>query len=131
MFTGEEFPNADYYRSDLRKILNTLKKLEPMVEELTAWQVTHEEEYKELKHLIDEFNAGHFTEPFITNLKEWIVNNVNDLISFAIKNVWFGLTDTGYFVAYIPDSWEDIIFNTAGYDIAIEDVDYGRLILSY
>lgn len=53
-------------------------------------------------------------------------------ISEAIKMVFFGLTDTGYFVAYIPDSWDDITFNTTEYDITVPCMtDFGHLVLSY
>lgn len=52
------------------------------------------------------------------------------LISQAIKNVWFGLTDTGYFVAFIPDSWRDIMFATTGYDTTVPtQLNYGHLVL--
>lgn len=46
--------------------------------------------------------------------------------------VFFGLTDDGYFVAYIPENWDDITFNTTGLDIDIPiQPDYGHLVLSY
>lgn len=52
------------------------------------------------------------------------------LIAKAIKNVWFGLTQTGYFVAYIPDSWRDIMFATTGYDTTVPtQLEYGHLCL--
>lgn len=56
---------------------------------------------------------------------------LKDLIEKAIKNVWFGLTQSGYFVAYIPDSWSEITFNTTGLDINVPNVEYGHLVLSY
>lgn len=37
----------------------------------------------------------------------------------------------GHFVYYIPESWHDIQFNTTGYDVVIDDYDYGHLVLSY
>jgi hypothetical protein len=47
-----------------------------------------------------------------------------------IKTVWFGLTDDGYFVAYIPESWQDVTFRTTGYDITTELMpDFGHLVL--
>ena len=46
--------------------------------------------------------------------------------------VFFGLTDSGYFVAYIPDGWDEIIFNTTGLDIQLDlEPEYGHLVLSY
>lgn len=52
------------------------------------------------------------------------------LISKAIKNVWFGLNQEGYFVAYIPESWRDIMFATTGYDTVVPtELEYGHLVL--
>ena len=46
--------------------------------------------------------------------------------------VFFGITDDGYFVAYIPESWDDITFNTTGLDINLPiQPEYGHLVLSY
>lgn len=57
---------------------------------------------------------------------------IESYISEAIKMVFFGLTDAGYFIAYIPDSWSDITFNTTGYDITVPCIsEYGHLVLSY
>lgn len=53
------------------------------------------------------------------------------IIEKSIKNVWFGLTQSGYFVAYIPESWSDIKFATSGYDTIANNVNYGHLILKY
>ena len=65
-------------------------------------------------------------------LHDWLSRNAFDIIGEMVKMVFFGLTDTGYFVAYIPESWSDIIFNTTGYDITLDLMpDYGHLVLSY
>lgn len=126
------YPYTNMSDTNLDWVITTLKTLERDIVTYVGWKEEHEQEYLELKKIIDDFNDGKFTDEFIESLKLWIVNNVNDLISYAIKNVWFGLTDSGYFVAYIPDSWNDIIFNTIGYDIDVEDsTNYGRLCLSY
>ena len=45
--------------------------------------------------------------------------------------IFVGLSDNGYIVFYVPESWKDIIFNTTGYDISIPDMDYGHLVLSF
>lgn len=52
------------------------------------------------------------------------------LISMAIRNVWFGLNQEGYFVAFIPESWRDIMFATTGYDTTVPTMlEYGHLVL--
>lgn len=70
-------------------------------------------------------------------VQDWI-NNYNT--SFAEKiieehlatMIFVEINQAGYFVYYIPDSWDDITFHTTGYDIIIEDApEYGRLVLSY
>lgn len=69
---------------------------------------------------LDELTSGDYSEI------------LERYISEAIKMVFFGLTDTGYFVAYIPDSWDDITFNTTEYDITVPCMtDFGHLVLSY
>lgn len=126
------YPNNSTEVRNLDWIIKHCNEFIESINSIDGWIEQHEKEYNDLKKIIDDFNNGEFTDDFIESLKSWIVNNVNDLISYAIKNVWFGLTDSGYFVAYIPDSWNDIIFNTIGYDIDVEDsVNYGRLVLSY
>ena len=126
------YPNNSTEVRNLDWIIKHFNEFIESINSIDGWIEQHEKEFNDLKKIIDDFNNGKFTDDFIESLKSWIVNNVNDLISYAIKNVWFGLTDSGYFVAYIPDSWNDIIFNTIGYDIDIEDEEnYGRLALSY
>lgn len=77
------------------------------------------------------------TNQIDSELKE-LIENINDYMEkwveeyFSMKTVWFGLTDDGHFVAYIPDSWEDIIFNTTGYDITVSlQPEFGHLVLSF
>lgn len=45
---------------------------------------------------------------FLTDLQETILAYVHNTAKF----VTFGLDKNGYFIAYIPDSWSDIIFST-------------------
>lgn len=57
---------------------------------------------------------------------------IYQIVANAIKNVFFGLTMNGYFVAYIPESWDDITFETTGWDVDIPShPEYGHLVLSY
>ena len=45
--------------------------------------------------------------------------------------IFVEITDDGYIIYYIPDSWQEITFNTSGLDIAIPSVDDNHLVLSY
>lgn len=72
----------------------------------------------------------------VDQVQEWINNfdtsYLEELIAQYIATMIFvEISDAGYFVYYIPESWEDITFNTTGLDITIPDTDYGRLVLSY
>lgn len=76
----------------------------------------------------EKFKESGFIDYYEALIERWINQNMERLISLSIKQVYFGLTLDGYFVAYIPDSWDEIIFDTgANYG---EDT-YGRLILRW
>lgn len=126
-----EFPNTRTYDSDLGWLIKTVKKLVDCCNEMTDWKDTHEEQYKELKKLYDDIVAGNFPKSITDAFSNWMRKNAFDLVGELVKNVFFGLTSEGYFVAYIPESWSDIIFETSGFDVIISDVDYGHLILNY
>ena len=66
-------------------------------------------------------HVGSYDE-VIQTLNNWIAENQPELDDFeALYNI----------VAYIPDGWDDIIFNTTGYDITIADTDFGHLTLNF
>lgn len=66
----------------------------------------------------------------LNSLTETVVETVENY--FSMKTVYFGLTDSGHFTAYIPDTWRDIVFNTSEYDIYLElQPEFGHLILSF
>lgn len=58
-------------------------------------------------------------------LKKWVEEFISTMIFVEIS-------DAGYIVYYIPETWKDITFNTTGLDIILKDYpEYGRLVLSY
>lgn len=87
----------------------------------------------ELKKILDNYGSRIDTlEEEVNKIMSGDYSFIYEIISKAIKNVFFGLTQSGYFVAYIPDSWDEITFNTTGYDIETDiQKDYGHLVLSY
>lgn len=86
------------------------------------------EELEALQAEFEEFKASGFEDYYEEQLHQWILDHMPDIIRQSIMMVWFGLTLDGYFVAYIPNSWEEIIFDTgANYGTP----EYGRLMLYY
>ena len=81
--------------------------------------------------LIDEFekfkDTGFF-DYYADQLEKWIEANMKWIFERFCKMVFFGLTKDGYFCAYIPDSWSDIVFDTGA---IYGTYPYGRLILRY
>ena len=72
----------------------------------------------------------------LNQVQYWIDHLATDYIEKIIQEhlatmIFVGISDAGYIVYYIPDTWDDITFNTTGLDIVIEDYDYGHLVLSY
>ena len=77
-----------------------------------------------LQKQIDEFDTT------------YIEKLINDKLANMIY-VW--ISDAGYIIYYIPESWNDIQFNTTGLDITndqliddkhVANYDYGHLVLS-
>lgn len=77
-----------------------------------------------LKKQIDEFDT--------TYIEKLIKDKLANMIY-----VW--ISDAGYIIYYVPESWDDISFNTTGLDIQNEQLadnghvanyEYGRLVLS-
>lgn len=125
-----EFPHTRTYDSDLGWLIKTVKSLLECCESMQEWKTQHEEEYDQLKQLYDDIMNGTFPPALVEAFNKWAKANMPELLTEMVKSVWFGITDDGYFVAYIPDSWDEVIFNTTGLDIVIADYDYGHLVLS-
>lgn len=82
----------------------------------------------ELQKEFQEFKENGFDDYYAQQVEEWIGDNLEYIFEHVVKQVYFGLTEQGYFVAYIPQSWNDIIFDTG----MVYSLDtYGRLILRW
>lgn len=93
----------------INNLINTNNQIIEYVDELKA-------ELKVVQEWIDNFD---------TSYAESIIRE------YLATMIFVRISDAGYFVYYIPESWDDITFNTTGLDITIPDTDYGRLVLSY
>lgn len=73
-------------------------------------------------------------------IDEFDTTYIEKLIKDKLANMLYAcISDAGYFIYYIPESWNDVSFNTTGLDISNEELannghvanyEYGRLVLS-
>ena len=72
----------------------------------------------------------------LASVQDWIANYNTAFAEKVIADylatmIFVEISDAGYIVYYIPESWHDITFNTTGLDISIPGTDNNRLVLSY
>ena len=88
-----------------------------------------QELYSALVDEFDEFKESGFLDYYEQQIREWVDRNLPRIFEDFLKiAVFFGLTLDGYFVAYIPKTWEEITFDTGS---VYGNDEYGRLILQY
>ena len=119
-----EFPHTRTYDSDLGWLIAHVNKLLECCD-------TAEEKLDTLMKFYNDINSGNFPESVVNAFQRWMRDNLVNLVGDLVKGVYFGLTTDGYFVAYIPDHWDDIRFNTSGYDLQLAGYSFGHLVLSY
>lgn len=122
---------TDFHELNLDWLIASVKQLLIEMDNMEEWKAQHIEEYEQLKKLYDDIISGNFTPEMEEALYKWTTAHTVEIIGKAIKTVFFGINDDGYFVAYIPDSWSDIVFGTSGLDTFPEGVDFGHLTLTY
>ena len=83
---------------------------------------------KELQDQFKKFMESGFDDYYREQIEKWFNDNAFNIYKLIAKQVYFGLTDTGYFCAYVPDSWKEITFDTGA---VFGRSDYGRLILKF
>lgn len=117
----DNIPWSNFHELNLNWILEVMKKLDISFDELkkaiNAKDAEQDENIKKLQDWVNSFS------------NEYIEQVIQEYIQTA---VFFGLTLDGYFVAYIPETWDDITFGTTGLDIEVPcEPEYGHLVLSY
>lgn len=120
--------DVDSHEERIKKLCLMLHKLVEYADYLGENINLDHAAIEQLQEQFQKFINGEFTEYYEQKIYEWIQANFAELISAGIKQVYFGLTDDGYFCAYVPDSWSDISFDTGA---VYGRSDYGRLILKF
>ena len=112
-------PGQDY-KYGLPWIVCRLQELLAYMESNETWKNEHMTEFralkdqvrlilKELEDLQNQIDSGHFPA---TALENWANANMERIIRSIVQYVMFGLTRDGYFIAYIPATWDFIQFDT-------------------
>lgn len=105
------FDKVEHYLDYIAKLMN-------------EWNVEFSEEMQqELAEIWEAVNNG-----LENAVHDWITENMNKIFTTIAKQVYFGLNEQGYFVAYIPEGWDDIVFDTG---MVYGEDTYGRLILRW
>ena len=125
---NNEYPYTDFHELNLSWVITKIKALMDQVKNLEYWRATHEAEYQELKDLYDAIMSGNFPPSIVAAFEDWMYRNAIDLVGKLVKHVYFGLTNDGYFCAFIPENWQDIQFDTVS---NFDDPLFGHLMLIY
>ena len=128
---NNEYPYTDFHELNLSWVIKKVKELLDHMRQIDEWKADYQETVDNLQAFYDDLIAGRYPPEFVDHLKQWISLHGVDIIMELIKMVFFGLTMDGYFVAYIPESWDDIIFGTTGLDDFPAGIEYGHLTLSF
>lgn len=86
------------------------------------------EELDLVKEELEKVKNGDYVSLYIDSLAKWIDQNLQELVGRVVKYIMFGLTNDGYFCAYIPTSWQFLSFDTV---VNVDDPLYGHLILRW
>lgn len=126
-----EYPYTDFHELNLDWILKIVKANKDNIENLYKIFNEWADSADRIKELYQAIVSGNYPEELEDSLIKWVQENAIDIIGDMVNMVFFGLTNDGYFVAYIPSGWEDISFWTSGYDDFPAGVDFGHLTLTY
>lgn len=110
---------ADY----MNKMFETQESFAESLKELNIRQNTIESEFAELKETVtaqldyvteelEKVKNGDYVSLYLDSIQGWIDNNLQSLVGGIVKYVSFGLSNDGYFLAYIPATWDFIKFST-------------------
>lgn len=127
-----EFPHTRTYDNDLGWLIKQCKTNMDAIAVLEEWKNNTQSAIDDLQQLYADISAGRFPPEIAAGVTGWISEHFYDIVGDMMKMVFFGLTDSGYFVAYIPESWDDIQFFTTGYDFTTDLMpEFGHLVLGY
>lgn len=81
------------------------------------------EEIEDIKKQIEkiQYILNNFDREYIEKLVE----------KYIATMIFVEISKSGYIIYHIPESWNDIIFQTVGLDVDIPNIEFGTLVLNY
>lgn len=87
-----------------------------------------EKQLQELQAQVDAIENGDYVDLYINSIANWIDQNLSQVVGRVMKFINFGLSSDGYFVAYIPETWDFISFDTV---VNPDSPAYGHLVVRW
>lgn len=106
--------NQDYFNEQLKEYGLSIEQLKADV--------------NLIKEELEKVKNGDYVSLYLDSIINWIDKNLQELVARIVKYVSFGLTKDGYFVAYIPPTWEFLQFDTI---VDVNSELYGHLVLQW
>lgn len=85
------------------------------------------DEISQLYEILEKIKNGDYVDLYLPSIINWINKNLKELVKDIVTYVSFGISDDGYFVAYIPDTWDFLEFDTIPWGEPLE----GHLVLEW
>lgn len=121
----DSMPYVNFHEMNLDWVLLAIENLNERLEKV---EDQDNETVKKLREDVDklqEWVAGFDYENLEKTVREMVAGNL-------VTGVYFGLTDSGYFAAYVPKAWAEILFKTTGLDFETElQKEYGHIVVLY
>lgn len=124
--------NIEILSKVLKAVNDLIENNNEFIKELNAAEVNItelQEQVAQLQQDIEDVKNGEYVTLYLDSIINWIDANLQCLVARVVKFVCFGLSDDGHFVAYIPQSWKFLTFDT-GIDYTDKD-EYGHLIIQW
>ena len=128
---SNKYPYTDLHELNLDWILKVVYESSASAADIKDRLDKLEIDNEAVMQLYNDIMAGDFPDPIKEGFNLWMRENALDIVGELATMVFFGLTDDGYFVAYVPESWDDLQFGTTGLDTFPVDIGYGHLTISY
>lgn len=118
--------DVDSQEQGIKQLCKTVCMLIDYLNEVADQVNIDTDAIEELKATFQKFQESGFDDYYRAQIEQWVKDNMENIIRDSIKMVFFGLTDDGYFCAYIPESWSDLTFDTG---MNYGTYTYGRLMI--